>query len=144
MLDEIAKLQLKKGVWQNIIENEMPIDNARVELDYPDTHTVYFRISQNDQPVAKFALSFLYGCKGVLVSHTVFVEEPYRGLGIAKTMRAIEHMIAKDLKATVLLCTVRDDNKPYENVIKDWTKVGSFDNERTGNRVNIFTIPVKK
>lgn len=143
MWNEIEKLQLKKGVWQNLLEAALPLDNAKVEIEYPDNHTLYFRITENGEPVGKSALSFLYGCKGVLVSHTMLVEEAYRNRGIAKKIREVEMRVARDLKATVILCTVRDDNTAYEQVIKKWDRVGSFVNKRTEAKVNIWTRKVE-
>ncbi len=142
MNNEIVKLKLPRGVWQGIMVKDLNIPDAKVDIEYTDIRTAMFRISSKGQKVGHFALSFLYGCRGVLVSHTMLIEPEYRGKGLAKKLQPIKKRIAKDLGVAVMLCTVVDENKAQETVIKDWQKVGSFDNMRTGNKVNLFTTKV--
>ncbi len=143
MYEEVAKLKLKVDKWHALIEATLPIDNPKVTSHYGDAHTIYFYVTQNKEEVARFALSFLHGCKGVLISHSILVNEGFRGLGIGTKIQEINHLVAKDLKASTLLSTVIDNNKPQERAMKGWTKLDSFDNIRTGNTINVFTVKVK-
>ncbi len=143
MYEEIHKLEIKVDKWHNQIAAMLPLDNPRVTSRYGDHHTIYFDVTENGNEVARFALSFLHGCKGVLISHSILVYEPYRGLGIGSAVQEINHIISKDLKATVLLSTVVKNNKIQHRAMKGWTKVDVFDNIRTGNTINVFTTKVK-
>lgn len=88
--------------------------------------------------VAKFTMSFLHGCKGILVSHGMLVVATYRGNGIAKKLQSVKERVARDLRVSVLLATVKEDNVAEKSVIKDWTHLETFSNVRTGNSVGIF------
>lgn len=133
---EIERLKLPRGVWQELIKKEIPIAST-VQCSYPDMASVYFQIFQDCNLVAHFTMSFLYGCKGILVSHNMMVSPCYRGQGIAKKLQPIKDKVAKDLQVSVLLATVKDDNAAEKSVIKDWQHLDSFANIRTGNKVGI-------
>ncbi len=144
MLAEIKRLKLPMGVWQGQMKKALPIKDVTITINYPDNRTAFFKITQDKKNVGHFALSFLQGCKGILVSHTMLVEPAYRGKGIAKELQKSKQRIAKDLKVAMILATVVATNDVQEKVIKDWGKVGSFKNERTGNKVNVFLVDVNK
>jgi GNAT superfamily N-acetyltransferase len=133
---EIEKLKLPRGVWQELIKKEIPIAST-VECSYPDASSVRFQIFQSCSLIAHFTLSFLYGCKGILISHNMLVSPSFRGQGIAKKLQPIKDKVAKDLKVSVLLATVKDDNAAEKSVIKDWQHLDTFTNIRTGNKVGI-------
>jgi len=133
---EIERLKLPRGVWQELVKKEIPLA-SRVECSYPDYASVCFQIYHDCNLVANFTLSFLYGCKGILVSHGMLVSPSYRGKGIAKKLQPIKDRVAKDLHVSVLLATVKDDNVAEKNVIKDWQHLDTFTNIRTGNKVGI-------
>ena len=142
MNSEIDRLKLPRGVWQELIKKEIP-DASRVECSYPDNASVRFQIFHECKPVANFTLSFLYGCKGILVSHGMLVSPDYRGKGIAKKLRPIKDRVAQDLRVSVLLATVKEDNAAEKSVIKDWKQLETFSNIRTGNMVGIHVKKVQ-
>ncbi len=135
---EIERLRLPRGVWQKAITDTVP-KVTRVECSYPDANTVQFQLyAFNETPVAHFSLSFLYGCKGILVSHSAAVEPSYRRKGIAKKLQPIKDKVARDLRVSVMLGTVREDNTAQKKVFaKEWKKLDTFTNTRTGNNVGI-------
>ena len=137
MNNEINSLCLPRGRWQALIQQSIPIA-TKVVCDYPDDRSVLIKLFKTEQLIATFTLSFLYGCKGILVSHSMQVSPEYRGQGIAKKLQPIKQKIATDLRVSVLIATVRDDNSAEKNVIKDWDQLESFDNVRTGNKIDIF------
>lgn len=136
MNTEIERLKLPRGVWQELIKKEIPLA-SKVECSYPDNASVIFQIFHDSALVARFTLSFLYGCRGILVSHGMIVSPDFRGKGIAKKLKPIKDKVAKDLQVSVLLATVREDNAAEKNVISDWQHLETFTNVRTGNRVEI-------
>jgi len=136
MNTEIERLKLPRGVWQTLIKNAIPIA-SRVECTYPDNASVLIQIFDCNNLIAKFSLSFLYGCKGILISHGMLVAHNYRGRGIAKKLKPIKDKIAEDLQVSLILATVRQDNNIEKNVIKDWNHIETFLNRRTGNNVEI-------
>lgn len=134
---EIEHLKLPRGVWQELIKKEIPIaDN--VECTYPDHSSVRFQLYNECNLVANFTLSFLYGCKGVLISHAMLVSPQYQGNGIAKKLQPIKERVAKDLRVSLLLATVKDDNIAEKKVIKEWQHLETFSNIRTGNDIDLY------
>ncbi len=136
MNTEIARLGLPRGVWQELVKKSIPVATT-VKCSYPDDRSVYFEIMENYNLIARFTLSFLYGCKGILVSHNMEVSSDYRGKGIAKKLQSIKDRVAKDLMVSVLIATVKDDNVAEKKVIKDWQHLETFMNSRTGNKIGI-------
>lgn len=61
--------------------------------------------------VGKFALSFMPGNRRTLISHDVFIEEQHRGKGLGRVGLSTREKIAREAGATLLLATVRNDNK---------------------------------
>jgi GNAT superfamily N-acetyltransferase len=138
MNSEIIRLNLSRGNWQAMTKELLP-GVTDVTCAYPDAKTMCMNIFENKKTVARFALSFLDGCKGILVSHSMLVSPEFRGKGIAKKLQSIKEKIAKDLQVSVLLATVTQDNLAEKKVIKDWKCVDKFNNKRTGNNVEVFT-----
>lgn len=136
MNSEIVRLKLPRGVWQKLIKQEIPVA-TQVDCAYPDSTSVRFQIFDECNLVANFTLSFLQGCKGVLVSHNMLVTPAYQGKGIAKRLQPIKTKIAQDLQVSVLLATVKDDNAAEKAVIKDWQHLEDFNNLRTNNVVGL-------
>lgn len=136
---EIKRLKLPRGVWQSLIKAEIPVA-TNVECTYPDASSVRFQIFNDCALVAYFTLSFLYGCKGILISHNMLVSPEYRGKGIAKKLQPIKSRVAQDLHVSVLLATVKDDNAAEKAVIKDWQHLDTFFNVKTKSKVGIQKI----
>lgn len=139
---EIVRLKLPRGVWQGLVKQDIPVA-TEVECSYPDAASVRFQIYQESNIIAHFTLSFLYGCRGILISHNMLVSPQYRGQGIAKKLQPIKERVARDLQVSVLLATVRDDNLAEKAVIKDWQHLDTFTNIKTGNAVGIHIKKVK-
>jgi len=137
MNSEITRLKLPRGEWQSFAKKLLP-EATEVTCSYPDDKTMYMSILENEKVVAKFALSFLYGCKGILVSHSMLVSPEYRSRGIASKLQNVKERIAKDLQVSMLLATVTEDNAAQKKVIKDWKCIEKFNNKKTGNNVEVF------
>lgn len=132
---EIDRLGLPGGLWQDAIRAVIP-GVQRVDCTYPDERTLVIDI----KPYARFSLSFLPGCKGILVSHAMFVEPAYRGQGIGHKLQEIKARIARDLGASVLLCTAADLNEAERHLLSKslWGQILSFFNRRTGHQIGIY------
>lgn len=140
---EIDRLRLPRGVWQELVKRAIP-DASTVKCSYPDERSVCFEVMKDFELIARFSLSFLYGCKGILVSHNMLVSPSYRGKGIAKKLQPIKDRVAKDLMVSILIATVKDDNVAEKKVIKDWQHLDSFLNRRTGNKIGIHLKKVSR
>lgn len=139
MESEISRLGLPRGIWQGLIKEAVP-DVAQVICEYPDDRTMVMKCY--DLPykmVVTFSMSFLYGNRGILVSHAMEVDPAYRGKGIATALQPVKERIAKDLKVSLLMATVRAENAPEKAVIKDWHLVDTFTNIRTGAEIDVYT-----
>ena len=161
MLDKVKQLNLPMGVWQSKIEKalgEFRLDSNRaarpkttVTVSYPDVYTAKFSVDlvvdskYNPTKVvhlARFSLSFLPSCAGIIVSHGLFVSELYRGNGIAQKLQDIKKEIARDLKASLILATVNVENAPQKSILNKfgWQAIKSFFNKKTGNQIEIQVI----
>lgn len=125
-----------------MIKQEIPLA-SHVECSYPDASSIRFQIYNDCNLVAHFTMSFLYGCKGILISHGMLVSPQYRGRGIAKKLQPVKDKVARDLKVSVLLATVKEDNIAEKKVIKDWEPLTTFNNIRTGNDIGIHIKRIK-
>ena len=140
---EVSRIGLPRGVWQKELIKLVP-EAGEVTVEYPDDRTMVMTAYTSDRGrIVTFSMSFMYGCKGILISHGMEVSAVWRGQGIAKRLQSLKERIAKDLKASVLMATVRDDNEAEKSVIKNWKLVDVFTNFRTGNVINIYTRQVK-
>lgn len=101
--------------------------------------------SSYTQDICSFSLIELPGCCGVLVSFHMYIEEKYRGKGIATFLQEIKEDIARENNYTVLLGTVRSDNPIEIHTLEKsgWKKINSFKNHRTYNDVEIWTKEIK-
>jgi hypothetical protein len=136
---EITRLGLPRGEWQKELLRILP-EVKQVTVEYPDQQTMIMRGFTSDLGrIVSFSMSFLYGCRGVLISHGMEVTPIWRGKGIATRIQPLKERIAKDLRASLLLATVRADNDAEKAVIKYWHLVDTFTNERTGNKIEIYT-----
>lgn len=133
---EIERLKLPRGVWQELVKKEVPVVSD-VQCSYPDHSSVRFQLYNDSEHVANFTLSFLQGCRGILVSHAMLVAPSYQGKGIAKKLQPIKDRVAKDLRVSLLLATVKDDNIAEKKVIKDWQHLDTFHNIKTGSNVEL-------
>jgi hypothetical protein len=138
MLTQIKKLGLPMGVWQTKIKEILKPLNTESTCKYPNSTCLSIEVNESNKNVASFRLSFLPGCKGIIVSHAMLVNPEYRGLGIAKKLQVIKENIIKDLQASAIIATVREDNEVEKKVIKDWNKLDSFLNKKTSNQVGIY------
>jgi hypothetical protein len=141
MNSEIVRLKLPRGVWQQLIKdgiNSKTYVVSHVQCSYPDANSVRFQLFNGANVIVSFSLSFLQGCSGVLVSHNMNVQPRFQGRGIAKTLQPIKKRIAQDLKVSLLIATVKDDNVAEKKVLnKDWQHVADFDNVKTGNKIGV-------
>ena len=137
MNKHIEQLGLPRGVWQSLILEALPVVRA-VQCSYPDDRSVNFILWGTGSWIAHFTLSFMYGCKAILISHNMRVNPMNRGTGIAKALQPIKERIARDLRVAILMATVRSDNLPEKAVIASWTKIAEFDNPQTSNHVEVY------
>lgn len=148
MNSEISRLGLPRGEWQKAIIEAIP-EVKYVGCYYPDEQTVTIKAYDNPKAewqdrVFQFSLSFMFGCRGVLISHSMQVYPPHGGKGIATRLQKVKERIAQDLKVSLLMATVRDDNAAEKHVISEWKLVDVFSNFRTGNVINVYTKEIKR
>lgn len=130
------------GVWQAKIEKALSPFPCKVIVQYPDIYTARFEITLNDSFMARFSLSYLPSCSGVIVSHGLMVSPEFRGKGIAQALQTMKKEIAKDLQSSVMLATVDETNAAQISILKKfgWYKVKGFFNKKSGNNIEIQVI----
>jgi hypothetical protein len=139
MIEEINKLKLPLGKWQEFAKGLFLQENIVVEniqITYPDSNTAAIAIPG----VASFNLSFMYGCKAILISHGTIIQPSYRNRKLSYVLQTIKNRIAKDLVVAALIATVRVDNTPEQKVISksDWKKLIKIKNVRSGNEIDLI------
>lgn len=90
--------------------------------------------------IASFGVTELPGCCGVVVFHNSIVEVAYRKHGIGRRLLEARERAGRDRGYTVLMATVRLDNKDELRLLRDahWVSCHSFKNQRTNNEVAIY------
>jgi GNAT superfamily N-acetyltransferase len=137
MRPELERLGLDPATWQALAKEKVPVA-ADVQCSYPNRESIRFRLfDAKGNLIARFRLTFLPSCRGILVSHNVLVSPEYRRRGIAKSLLAVKLKVAQDLGVPTLLSTVRDDNVAELAVIREWERVYLFRNPRTSNTVGV-------
>src|SRR5437660_1023278 len=149
MIQEIQRLNLPLGKWQEYATKLVEEHNSRVPKDsysfleepiiacsYPDSQTILFKVGD----FAHFKLSFLYGCKAILISHDTYITASRRGIGLAGILQLIKERIAKDLAVKLLIATAVETNEPQQRVLKrwNWDAITKFTNPRTQHVVGFF------
>lgn len=118
----------------------------RLQLDRnPFTLKFWLRHGNND--IARFTLTQMVNCCGIVVSTDAWVETTYRGKGIAQEMLVLKEAIAKAYGYSCMMATVNMTGSPTEVHILQkagWEKVNEFTNSRTRNQVGVFVKNLRK
>lgn len=96
--------------------------------------------SKNDAyQIARFSLTQLPGCCGVLVSHNSHVMPTYRGKTIGSLMHEMRIEIGRRYNYTIMLCTDLQNNIPSRKILDKfkWQDAVQFKNRKTSNIVNL-------
>ena len=145
MYTVVVSKKLKKGQWQQFLKKALGSDVDRVECSYHVRRTVTVSAYNRDnQPVCRFSMSLMPGCYAVLISHGSWVAEKYRGQGFAAKMHELRQRILRDVGASMMIATVREDNKIQNKVMrKVGTKLDTFVNETTDARLALWKVEKK-
>lgn len=150
MLDELRTLGIDRTKWKFMLRKSLhglaTADNITILVPRNHQRTLNVRIFDAlGGTIARFSLSFMPGCKGMLVLHRMEVAEPYRNRGIAKRLLAAKFQMAKDLRVSKLFCTVTSQNKHEQRALRatGWNYDYSFFNHRTENIIYVFSASVR-
>lgn len=118
----------------------------QIEKLIPEVEEAHFRYDKRtlvlySEGIFLFCLSLVPGCQVLLVSHNMIVEPEFRGRGIATKLQIVKERIAKELRATALLATVRSDNTPQQKImgkIDAWEKIKTMENPNTKDKFEIW------
>lgn len=146
MFTEINNRRIDRYRWAVMIRETLEplvpeIGNISILCLKEHKRTLSIKIrTGNDRLIAKFQLSFLPGCKGIIVSHALEVSEDYRQRGIANALMAVKILMASELGAAKLIATVVKDNSVQRKLMNrhGWELLEQFKNKRTGNTVLVF------
>ena len=151
MLDEMKTLRIDREVWKDVIRQSLRgvfglscANEINVSILVPNSHKRTLNVRLEDwhhKMIAKFSLSFLPGCKGVLVLHRMEVSIPYQRRGVANALASVKERIARDLNVSMLMCTVLQTNTTQQHILQNhnWHWVSGISNKRTGNKVYLYT-----
>ena len=123
--------------WQVHTYNSVQLQCLR---DGKSDSTCHFFVTCNgDELLARFCLSVLPGCCGVVVSHDTARIGPKRNQQLSDGFRELKEAFAKDLGYSAMICTTDMSNIPaLKNLFKSKYEVATtFRNSRTGNQIAI-------
>lgn len=134
-VDDKAKIAAKIKEFKSTFYSDFSItyDSSPLKI------SITFREGGKD--FAGFTLVEQINCCGMMVSTKTFVNEKFRGQGIAQEMMPIKESIAKEFGYSALIATVNITGNPAEAHILEkhgWKKIHEFKNSRTTNIVGIF------
>jgi RimJ/RimL family protein N-acetyltransferase len=147
---EISKLGLPKGRWQEQLLDFVgeKVDIGRVDCYYPTNNNREVTIAAwtsglegAQRLIAQFSLSFMPGCKGILISHATAVSPEFQGRGVGRAMSLLKSYIAWELRCSKMIATVLVDNTTENHLLEssNWKRVGEpFVNTRTGHNVQMW------
>jgi hypothetical protein len=100
----------------------------------------YLHKNQNTSDlIATFSLVEMPGCSGILVSVGSYIYEPYRNCGLGTILNGLRIQLAKQIGASLLLCTSAVSNKPQRAILdkNGWEILHQFTNKHTSNTINL-------
>lgn len=106
-----------------------------------DVQNVSYGINSDKTCIARFCLSDMPGCCGVVVSTGSYISYDYRGKGLGKLLNQMRKEICKAEGYGLLVCTDIAYNIPQQKVLKrnGWKRASSFINPRTDNHIYLHT-----
>ena len=149
MFEELKRLKIDRQVWAAAIKkifDDRCIETV-VTIVCPKQHqrTLSVKVfrESDETLIAKFQLSFMPGCKGVLISHASWVHEQCRRRGIGRALLNVKEAIAKDMQISMMMATVRDDNDAQKYLFATakngfWRVIDQFINKRTASNIVIY------
>lgn len=121
-LQEAAKPLLRSAVehLQRELKFKEPLAHT-VRAEGRELHVKVWRTETGAQrpDVGKFSISFLPGCRDVLVFHAVVVDPQWRGRGIGSYLHDVRLRIARAYGAKTVLCTVLSGNSAEKAIIRN-------------------------
>lgn len=117
------------------------LDTVQVNVfcDEP-THLITISEVKSKFTVCSFHLMELPSCCGVLISYTTFVNELFRGIGIAQFLQKMKEDIAAYNGYTAIILSTIEHNVEETHVLEktDWQKMYSFRNRRSDNKLGLY------
>lgn len=85
-------------------------------------------IPRTDRMLSRFSISYLPGCKHVLIFHQVSVEPTERGVGIGSRLHEFRLKVAKALGAATVICTMLSGNSVEKRILTNagWTRTATM------------------
>lgn len=92
--------------------------------------------------ISFFRLIDMPGCCGIIISTSSFIHLEYRNKGLGLLLNQMRIELSQYLGYGLLICTDIEDNKHQQKILtkNKWSKIDSFINPRTKNKVNIHSI----
>lgn len=96
------------------------------------TPTIVNRTFTVSMTIGRYSVSFMPGNRRTLIFHESFIEPQFRGKGLGRKGLALREEMARETGATLLLATVRDDNKVENELLLSSGWSHFTDNLETG------------
>lgn len=98
--------------------------------------------NERDKIISYFELREMPGNCGMCISTDAYVSIEYRKKGIGKALNLARVDIARRLKYSILICTIKEYNIPQKRILKNngWKLDYTFVNPRTKNLIGVYHI----
>lgn len=106
----------------------------------------YSVTGEEGKVIGFYELNPFPGCNQMVVSNHAYIIEEERNKGYGKAAHAKRVAEAKRLGYDCMICTVKGGNDAQDTILIwfGWTKVFSFVNKETGNRVYVWMLDLNK
>lgn len=90
--------------------------------------------------IARFCLTEMPGCCGIIISHDTYIDTKYRNQGIGQYLMSVKEMIAKAFNYGEMTATVLSNNVVERHILEKngWVLKNDFKNPKTNNDVLVY------
>jgi len=89
-----------------------------IQITQTGPREIEFRVVPGDTPITQFSISYLPGCRHVVVFHKVSVEPMHRNQGYGKTFHKFRLAVAREFKAKTAICTMLKGNSIEQKILE--------------------------
>lgn len=102
-----------------------PANTHYVVFSQTGERQVTFECTKDDKEISRFSISFLPGCRKVVVFHGVTVDPQYRNQGFGTLLHGFRLRIAQRVGAETAMCTVLSGNSIEKRILEHygWTRM---------------------
>ncbi len=144
MIDQTErKAQLSAGIQTEYAASKERIEKLCGTAVLLHANGTWKLIAADESPIARFNLVPFPNCGAVAVLCDLYIEPPYRMVGLARLLQNLRIRAAQRAGVQVLLATVVTSSKSAMQLFGEgWAEVLRLNNPETGNEVVLLTLNV--